>query len=448
MKDLFSSLHLRKRPEDVAQMILEQLEDLDKNEEKVLQCAAKGSLKRLMLGYTSMLEQFSKPVGLQRQVAVSTHIFKSAYLLTKDQCDDPEAVKKYICTIGQDIQKVFGKSDFKSDRLDHNAREANGIEISRRRYNKLFRHLIRMEQKLNKLTRELRKIEFQKTGKSGLATKLSWEEFSKNLNSACFIAYYTARCNLRSEFTIYGQQRPYDEIAHMLFERCGRDSNTNWWAIAHVYPDQKVLQYLTDQQKGELLGMWFTILKDAADLLEEVWSQSNINLKTMIVRRGNDSSTWNNTAGAWNKARDNWIALLYTMGMEDMLEFICFGKVLRLMAADVAWWHRMSGGTLDPNTHVWNELPLPWEVLSGKAVCTKSMVEEICHKHNVDPEKTGWTAPRPRNNVARYRLTPELVHGVTVSNPYLATLLKRAGYFSGKKVNIYPGSQGNAYKNN
>ena len=69
-----------------------------------------------------------------------------------------------------------------------------------------------------------------------------------------------------------------------------------------------------------------------------------------------------------------------SMGMEVELDALCFGKVLRLMAADVARWHQLSGGGLDPNTFVWSELPLPWEVLSGDATCTRQQVEEVCRR--------------------------------------------------------------------
>jgi hypothetical protein len=191
---------------------------------------------------------------------------------------------------------------------------------------------------------------------------------------------------------------------------------------------------LTDTQKGQLLGTWLTVLGEIAELLREVWEQSRINRETMIVRRGNDSSTWNNTANAWNKARASWIALLHALGMREELDSICFGKVLRLMAADVAAWHRSAGGDLDPDTKVWNEVPLPWEVLSGEIACTREMVEEVCRKYKVDPVKNGWTAPPPEKKVAAFRPTPELVHGVTVSNPQLAAALRKAGWFSGKRA--------------
>jgi hypothetical protein len=48
--------------------------------------------------------------------------------------------------------------------------------------------------------------------------------------------------------------------------------------------------------------------------------------------------------------------------------------------------------------------------------------------------KNGWTALPPERKVAAFRPTPELVHGVTVSNPQLAAALRKAGWFSGKRA--------------
>ncbi|MEB3295062.1 MAG: hypothetical protein VKJ24_18040 [Synechococcales bacterium] len=435
MQWLYLSLNQRRRPEDVADPIFELLKnDLNRTEKSCLQQAAKGSLRQSFFSYTSMLQDFAAPVGLQRQVAKAMDLFTTAYPMETQTCDHPDAVEQFIRHISQEIHKSFGNNDFKADRLNRQARGECGMEISKRRYNKLFRHLTRMEAKLNKLIGELKKLMFTKVGKSGLAHLLSQEEFFKDCDSACFIAYYVARSNLRSEFTIYGQQRPYDEIADMLFKRCRNNAKTNWWAIAHVYSTQEVLAQLSDSQKGELLGRWYKILEEIAQLLKTVWERSNINRSTMVVRRGNDSSTWNNTTSAWNTARNNWISLLYAMGAEEILQSICFGKVLRLMAADVVAWHYSAGGQLDPDTAVWNELPLPWEVLSGQQSCTLERVESICRKHQVDPEKTGWTVPRPSGQPVAFTPTPELVHGVSVSHPALAKILRSSGFFSGKTM--------------
>jgi hypothetical protein len=436
MRSLFETLSRRRRPEDVAQMILELLGDaLTPEERLVLDRAAAGSIKRSVTHFTSMLEDFARPIPPERQVRKAVELFKTARALTAAECADAEKVGQFIRDLGPEIRKAFGQNDFKSDRLNRERREEAGLDISKRRYNKLFRHLARLERKLTTYAREQRKYEFTRIGKSSLATRLTWEDFSRDPDTACFIAYFVSRSNLRSEFTIAGQERPYDEIADMLFQRCKREgARANWWAVAHVFPDPFVLSRLSDEQKGQLLGAWFTVLDDIAELLREVWEQNDINRETMIVRRGNDSSTWNNTANAWNKARAGWVALLHAMGMQEELDSMCAGKVLRLMAADVAAWHRASGGDLDPNTKVWNELPLPWEVLSGNAVCTREIVEQVCLKYGVDPVKNGWTAPPPERRAAAFRPTPELVHGVTVANPKLAAALRKAGWFSGKRA--------------
>jgi len=124
--------------------------------------------------------------------------------------------------------------------------------------------------------------------------------------------------------------------------------------------------------------------------------------------------------------------VLFALRMDELLDSVCPGKVLRLMAADVAAWHRSAGGDLHPDTTVWAALPPPWEVVSGRQPCTRHAIEAACQRQGVDPATSGWVAPKSRERVAPFRPTPELVHGVTVGNPFLATLLRRAGYFSGK----------------
>jgi hypothetical protein len=215
-------------------------------------------------------------------------------------------------------------------------------------------------------------------------------------------------------FTNGPQQRAYDEIADMLFDRCRRNPTTNWWAIAHVHPDREVLTRLSDEQKGRFLGTWFDLLTGIAELLRDVWEKSRFDRSTMIVKRGDDSTTWNATAGAWNKAREGWIGVLHALNMDDLLDRLCPGKVLRLMAADVAAWHRAS----------------------GTAECTRADVESVCKEHPVDPVQKGWTAPRPNRTIEAFRPTPELVHGVEVGHPGLAILLRRIGVFSGKPLKL------------
>jgi hypothetical protein len=157
-------------------------------------------------------------------------------------------------------------------------------------------------------------------------------------------------------------------------------------------------------------------------------------MDSMIVKKGNDSSTWNLLAGAWNRARDHWIALIDALGMNELFDAMLPGKVLRLMAGDVAYWHRATGGGVHADTLVWRDLPKPWLVVRGEEACTRSTIEAACLRHGVDTAKSGWVAPRPRTSVAAFRPTPELVHGVAVANPFFAEWLKDIGAFSGKPL--------------
>lgn len=127
-------------------------------------------------------------------------------------------------------------------------------------------------------------------------------------------------------------------------QRCNRQQEqTNWWAIAHVLPTPEVVRRLDDEQKGVLLAGFFNLMHETAAFMKELWTSNNFT-NDMVVQKGNDSTTWNVTAGAWNKLRDGWFSLMYDLGMVEAVEKMCPGKAMRLIAADVAFWHRQSGG--------------------------------------------------------------------------------------------------------
>lgn len=432
IEQLYQSLDQRRRPEDVAEMIVELMRgQLAIHELATLSKAASRSLKNSVYGYTSMLETFGKAVGADKQIKKAIEIFK---IDEKENSGyhSVNGIETFLKEVSPLIHKDIGENNFKSDRLNKDLRKLAGLDISKRNYNKKWRLLKRIEIRLQKFIHESKKIELQKIAKHGLSHTISFEDFSQDLNTTCFIAYFNARSNLRSTFTNQSQERPFDEICEMLFNRCLKNpGETQWEAISYMYTDTKVLEHLNDEKKGKLLGKWTAILQELSDFLEELWNQNDIYRKTMAVKKGNDSTTWNNTAGAWNKARDNWMNLIYALGLDSILGDICFGKVMRLMAADVIAWHLSTGGKIDPNTEVWNVLPLPWEVFQEKAFCNKEMIVNACKDAGIDPEKSGWIAPRT-HGVSEFKPTPELVHGVTVSNPFLAKVLRQNKYFSGK----------------
>lgn len=244
-----------------------------------------------------MSDDFARPSTMGSQLATARALFAVSAPLDPADMDSMES---YLRQAGREIGKEYGASDFKRDRLPKAVRLARGIDISRRQYNKRFRLAARMEAKRVRVIREQLKRSLVLASKSRLASRLLPEQL-RDANTAAFVAYYVARCNLRSIFTNQSQARPYDEICEMLMARCRASAQTNWYAIAHVLPDEDVLTHVDNQSKGHLLGEYFALMKAAADLLSEVWATSSINRETMVVRRGNDSTTWNVTAGAWNK---------------------------------------------------------------------------------------------------------------------------------------------------
>jgi len=431
---LHATLRRRETPETVARLVKDALPVGQKMSIfPLLSEVINRSVKRFF-GWSSMPTTFREPDSAKKQIAKArelAHLFLDSDL---PDGDDPDTLDNVIEELNRLIGKTWGRSNFTADRPDRMARLKHGLSISRRRYSKLFRLAGRLERKAARLREEQAKFELVLVSKAALAPRLRVEDFGGDVLTAAFVAYYSARMKLRSEFTIEGQQRPFDKLSAALLTLCEKNTGTRWWAVAHVFPRADVLGRLSDRERGQLLGIWFGILQELADRLDTVQARSRINMETMVVARGNDSSTWNVLAGAWNRARDHWIALVEAMDMETLFDSMLPGKVMRLMAADVAAWHHVAGSGTHPDTLVWRTLPWPWLVLHGEASCTRADIEAACLAHGVAPEKSGWSTARSRTSIAEFRPTPELVHGVTVSNPYLADFFRRAGVFSGRPL--------------
>ncbi|GAA3643361.1 hypothetical protein GCM10022267_32400 [Lentzea roselyniae] len=427
---LYDSLDARLRPEDVAVLVREALPSLTRRQRSVInEVAAHASRWH---GFTGMSTDYARPVGAARQVAATRVVFGV------DTCpvdaDDPVSVLEFASFVGAEINWDPDRADFLADRLNREARAAAGIELSKRQYNRRFRMLRRLSAKASRLerVRELRRLTL--IASAGFVGAIDRDRFRADADAACFIAYYTARRKLRREFSLTGRVNPFDQVAEALLARCRARGDTDWAMIALACPAWEVLRHLRPDQLGELLGRWSAVTRSVAGLLAGLWRSSEIDKATMVVRTGVDSSSWNALAGAYNAARNGWIACLHAAGVPDLLDHAWPGKVMRVMAADLAFWHHEAGGGLHPDTSVWSRLPLPWEVLDGTAVCTRADVEAACREHGVDPERSGWTAPRAHAAIARFRPTPELVHGVSVSDPVWAMALRHARVFSGKPV--------------
>ncbi|WP_405516081.1 hypothetical protein [Streptomyces canus] len=227
LRELHASLTLRKRPEDVARLIQDlyaaQGSGLDAATEAALAKAAEHSLRNLWHGYTSMQEEFARPVGAQRHLARAASLFTSVPDLPDDAGDDPVQIEAVIRRAGEEIGRAYRQNDFGLDRFNRAERRAAGLgEISKRQYNKRFRLLRRMEAKLARLIHEQRLREVTITGKGALAHALPYELFATDPDTAAFIAYITARGYMRSVFTNGRQRQVYDKVAEALLQRLRR----------------------------------------------------------------------------------------------------------------------------------------------------------------------------------------------------------------------------------
>lgn len=518
MDALYQTLAHRKRPEDVIKLVVEHYkgypEDFNpfNGSETCKHDFARVAAQRSYAWRSSMNDAFSTSTNLRKQINRAMLLFP---LLDVD-ADNPQEVA-HLIEVCKTLLAKEG-SDFKKDRLNRAGRKAVAktkkeldFPTSRRAYNKRFRFVSRLEKKYDKWLFVKEMKDLARIAKSRLAFTITREEFERcGVVGGTFIAYVTARLNMRSMFTNTAQTRAYDEIAEAIYQHLGSapeeprgwqdDDNgkADWehlhYVIARILPMPFILEHVSHENKGKLLGTWFHQMERASNVLKTTSEANSLNLDEMIVSRGNDSSTWNEAAGAFNKARSGWINTLYALGAESVLDGLAPGKVMRLMAADVARWHRSTNGGLDPDTQIWTMLPRPWEVLGGKAGCTRKMVEEACAKaSNVQIERLegqlvdvrsqekqkaeeirkqqksntrsygyhsyrstynyftyqrerleetlnkhmamrdggrGWIKPRSKS-IEQWKPTPEMVHGVTVSSPALASLLKKAGFFGG-----------------
>ena len=416
---LYRSLSERWRPEDVAKYLLDRSFEWPKRVRKALEA----TVKHAWFPYhSSMSTRFETTRGPLSTIKVAKTLFPD--LEGPADGNDLVLVETYVGALNAALGRDSG-DDFKSRPA---RKDRPKVWRHHGAFNKRWRLAFQLEAKLAKRQGHAVLTKLAQVAKSRLAHEIAWDDFSSDTMTAAFIAYFTATLNRRSVFTAGKQARAFDAIADALFDALD-PKTADWWAIAHVYPDQKVLAHLSEEHRGCLLGRWYSVMQTSADILGELAWSGGYDIKTLVVKRGNDSSTWNAAAGAYNKARDGWVGCLYEMGAAEVLDKFAPPKAMRLMAADVVYMHRAYGsGDLDPQTKVWQRLPKPWDVIAQKQSCTRDLIEAACLDAGVP--STGWVKPRPQT-VAAFAPTPELVHGVMVSSPELAAQLKKAGYYCG-----------------
>lgn len=432
--ELHATLDRRAAPETVAAIIRAGSLDLPRSAQLQLNVVASSRARWYV---SSMSGDFERADDSRAQLAAAARMFGVS--AAGIDPSDAEQVRGFIGAMGRRVGGWEAGHDWKHDRLNKVARQASadiapGL-ASKRQYNRHVRVLRHLWAKAERMATAQHQRDLVLVGHSGFASRITAARFAADPYSAAFVAYFTARKNIRRMFTLAGKENPMDRLATELLSCALARPGCDAEMLAWVQPRPQVLARLAPAQLGQLLGDWHSVMVSTAEELRGAWpGDGNVNRMTMIVRRGMDSSTWNTMASAYNAARVAWVGCVAASGALPVLEPNCPGKVMRLMAADLAWWHQASGGDVDANTTVWARLPLPWQVLSGEVPCTAADVRAACAEAGLDAEASGWTAPRPDGKVAEFTPTPELVHGIAVSDPAWAALLRRAGAFSGKSI--------------
>ena len=390
---------------------------------------------------SSMSRDFERADDCRVQLAAAGRMFG----VSVDGIDprDIGQVRGFITAMGRRVGGWEPGSDWKRDRLNKDDRRGNGrlfisIDpemVAKRQYNRHVRVLRGLWDKAQRMDGMQENRRLVLIGRSGFAHRITPRRFAQDPLAAMFIAYLVARKNERREFSLSGRGNAIDHLADALLADVMEHADSDFEMLAWVYPRPQVLARLTAAQLGHLLGDWHKVMADTAQALKAAWpGDGNVNRMTMVVRRGMDSSTWNTMASAYNAARAAWLGCVAAAGALPLLEPAVPGKVMRLMAADLVRWHSSAGGDVDANTKVWARLPLPWQVLDGEVPCTAADVRAACAEAGLSPATSGWLAPLPDGQVAEFRPTPELVHGVAIADPAWAGLLRSAGAFSGKRI--------------
>ena len=143
--------------------------------------------------------------------ATSARLFSIPDPPIAEDCLDAARVRSFLERVAMTIQAA--DLDFRNGRLNREQRKALGVDVRKRAYNRRFRTLRRLEARIEAIVRNQEKYFASRVAKSAGATFLTRDELAQDLPTACFVAYLSARMNLRSVFTNQSQTRAFDELA-------------------------------------------------------------------------------------------------------------------------------------------------------------------------------------------------------------------------------------------
>jgi hypothetical protein len=429
LRALHEGLTRRPRPEDVAVLCSRVLVGkLSLRQRIVIGRATRHSETRP--GYGSMMSMdWERPVGAAVQVRTICELLPEVTAdLAPPDPDDPGSLRLWADAVGASLGWRFDQKKLPNRQQASDAGWAGG----RRGYVRRWKALHHLMDKAEILDQSVQRRRMSILGRTGMASRIPLARFEADPDAAAFIAYFAARTNVRRTFSLEGKANPMDEVAGMLFDRLCDSSD--WAMVALLLPSFEAVSRLTDTQKGDLLAQWSAAMTEAATLLGAINSRSPVDREGMVVRKGNDSATWNLAAQAYNRARDSWMNVLASIDGLDLLDAYCPPKAMRLMAADLVYWMRRSGrDPIAPDVKVAARLPAPWDVISGEP-CHRHDAVRACREVGVNPYDSGWAGPRAPKERALFEPTPEVVHGIIVGDPLMASILRRGGAFSGKTM--------------
>lgn len=328
---------------------------------------------------------------------------------------------------------VAGGHAVVTERLDASARRGALPGLSARRYRRAVRAVTHLQFRASVLAGE-RAVEYATAvGKARMAGRIPLEQFVASPKTAAFTAYYVARLGARTVFTVGEQVRPMDAVAESLLKVALTDPHVQPAVIAAVLTRGSVLSRLSESERGQLLGTYWDTLVVLAGHMHQL-RESGAVTTDRVATKGQNSSAWNALSRAFNQTRTGWLNVTASLGVDELAQACLPGKAQALIAGDVAAMHHVHGDGAHEDATVAAALPAPWQVVLGLAECTAEQVRAACTAAGLDPDASGWTSPYRQAHTEEATFTLELVHGVTVTSPDLAALLRRTGVFSGYGV--------------
>lgn len=265
---------------------------------------------------------------------------------------------------------------------------------------------------------------------AGLYQYIANDTWIHNPISALCAAYIAARGHRRMLFTNGPQSRRWDTLADDLVNMA-RHAGESLEAIAWVNPRAEVLNDLPESTVRTMMQTWSATMHQHAATLKNLSQDGALLAPLMITCRGMDSTGWNLVAEAYNNARSAWLTCIYRLGLHQYPWFNTTinipGKCMRVMAADVYYYHQDSGNNIDPDTKLWNALPKPWEP-DAKSLTKEKIAQEATR---LGVPLKGWVQPVPKGlNIEAPSLTPTTLHGVCIASDAY-DILRTIGAYAG-----------------